>query len=157
MALAVQATTGVPVRASLETGSPDNVGTRNLQRVLTVILIIIALLIAATVIVVTALGLADSGPDLATLAAVGTPPRIRRLLTGWTALLVTFLGCLLGGAVGLVPAWGMLRLMQVLGSRDPIIVPWAPLVALLITAPLLAFAIGTLLPRSRLPVIARTE
>lgn len=157
VALAVQATTGVPVRASLETGSLDNVGARNLQRALTIILIIIALLIAATVIVVTALGLADSRPDLATLAAVGAPPRIRRLLTGWAALLVTFLGCLLGGAVGLVPAWGMLRLTQVLGSRDPIIVPWAPLVALLITVPLLAFAIGTLLPRSRLPMIARTE
>jgi len=158
LALALQAATGQPARATVETGSMPNVGDST-RTAMTVVLIILGFLIAGTIIVVTALGLADARADLATLAAVGAAPRVRRLITGCAAGLVTFLGCLLGGAIGLVPAWGLLRLLQIVSAPygDPIIVPWAVLVPSLIVIPLAAFVIGTLLPRSKLPMVARVE
>lgn len=158
LALAVEAATGDYVRVAVEPGTNLHAadGTR---QPLIALLIVVLLLAAGTVVVVTALGLADAKPDLATLAAVGAPPRIRRLLTGWTAGFVAFLGCLFGGAVGLVPAWGLLRLIQTIrrGFADPIVVPWSALAGALVAIPLIAAAIGTLLPRSRLPAVARTE
>lgn len=158
VALAVQAASGSYAQATVEPGRLIDPGDGTRQP-LTVLLLVIALLAAGTVIVVTALGLADARPDLATLAAVGAPPRIRRLTTGWSAAVVTVLGSAIGGAVGMVPAWGLLRLMQTIqrDHADPIVVPWAALAASLVAVPLIAYAIGALLPRSRLPMIARVE
>lgn len=158
LALALQAATGQSASATVETGRMPNVGDST-RSAMTVALIIIAFLIAGTIIVVTALGLADARTDLATLAAVGAPPRVRRLITGWTAGLVTLLGCLLGGAIGLVPAWGLLRLIQIVNAPygDPVIVPWAALIPSLVAIPLAAFAVGTLMPRSKLPMVTRIE
>jgi putative ABC transport system permease protein len=158
LAEAVEAATGSPASATVETEKPANAGAST-HSTMTILLIILGFLIAGTIVVVTALGLADARADLATLAAVGAPPRVRRLITGWTAGLVTLLGCLLGGAIGLVPAWGLLRLIQIINAPfgDPIIVPWVVLVPLLIAIPLAAFVIGTLMPRSKLPMVARIE
>ncbi len=158
LALALEAVTGTVARATLERGSMPRIGDST-RTAMTVLLIIIAFLIAGTIIVVTALGLADSRTDLATLAAVGAAPRIRRLVTGWTAGSMTLLGCLLGGVVGLVPAWGLLRTIQLVSAPygDPIVVPWVALVPLLVAVPLVAFVVGTLLLRSKLPIPVRRE
>lgn len=157
LALAIAAG-GVWAQATAETGHLVGAG-ESVRQPLTAVLVVIVLLAAGCVMVITALGLADARPDYATLAGIGAPPRIRRLTTGWTAATVTFLGCLVGGVIGLVPAWGILRLMQTIQRTfaDPIDVPWLPLAAVLIAAPLAAFTLGSLLPRSRLPMVARTD
>ena len=114
-------------------------------------------LIALTVTVLTALSIADARTDLATLGAVGAPGRLRRLLSGWSALLVTGVGCLFGAALGLLPAWGMIRLLQqvqtiaVVGMQ----IPWVPVVALVVGMPLVAFGLAALFTRGKLPMVQR--
>lgn len=144
--------------ARVEPGAPVDAGATT-RTAMTVMLLILGGLIAATIIVVTALGLSDARAPLATLAAVGAAPRIRRLMTGWTALTVGLLGCLVGGVVGLVPAWGILRLLQAVSgpSADHIVVPWASLLLALVVVPAVSFVIGALLTRSRLPLVARAD
>ena len=51
----------------------------------------------------TFLALSDARPDLATLSAVGATPRTRRGVAAAYALVVGFVGALLGAAVGLHP------------------------------------------------------
>lgn len=118
-----------------------------------------AVLIIGTVNVVTALGVSDARPDLATLSAVGAPAGIRRRLAGWSALLVTGIGCLLGGALGLVPAWGLRRLATNFGGSSHIgmVVPWVELALLAVGLPILAFVLATLFTRSRAPLVRRLD
>ena len=114
-----------------------------------------ALLIGLTMTVITALSLTDSRADLATLGAVGASGRVRRSLSGWSALLVTGLGCLLGGAAGVVPAWGLVRLQQLTGTftTSAFVVPWRELLTLGLGLPLAAYLVAGLLTRSRLPLL----
>ena len=51
----------------------------------------------------TFLALSDARPDLATLAAVGAAPRSRRGVAASYALVVGFVGALLGAVVGFIP------------------------------------------------------
>ena len=51
----------------------------------------------------TFLALSDARPDLATLSAVGATPRTRRGVAAAYALVVGFVGALLGAAVGFIP------------------------------------------------------
>ena len=51
----------------------------------------------------TFLALSDARPDLATLSAVGASPRTRRGVAAAYALVVGFVGALLGAAVGFIP------------------------------------------------------
>ena len=51
----------------------------------------------------TFLALSDARPDLATLAAVGASPRTRRGVAAAYALVVGFVGALMGAAVGFIP------------------------------------------------------
>ena len=115
-----------------------------------------ALLIGATMTVITALSVTDSRADLATLGAVGASGRVRRALSGWSALLVTALGCLLGCAAGLVPAWGLVRLQQLTGAftTSAFVVPWRELLVLGLGLPLAAYLVAGLLTRSRLPLVS---
>ncbi len=114
-----------------------------------------ALLIGATMTVITALTVTDSRGDLATLGAVGASGRVRRSMSGWSALLVTALGCLLGCAAGLVPAWGLVRLQRLTGafSSPLFVVPWRELLVLGLGLPMAAYLVAGLLTRSRLPLL----
>jgi putative ABC transport system permease protein len=96
----------------------------------------------------TALSLAESQNDMATLAAVGATRHNRRGIAASQALVVALCGCLLGLLVGLVPGIAITWPLTTQGwnpvtdqpfIQSPIIViPWLHLVAVCVGVPLLA-------------------
>jgi putative ABC transport system permease protein len=96
----------------------------------------------------TALSLAESQNDMATLAAVGATRHTRRRMAASQAWVVAACGCLLGVAVGMIPGiaitWplttqGVDRVTGQPITQSPIIIiPWLPLVAVCVAVPLLA-------------------
>ncbi|MFF0434975.1 FtsX-like permease family protein [Streptomyces sp. NPDC004327] len=137
-------------------------------------IVLIALTIFAGLVTIGAAGIAtglaqaDAEADLKTLAAVGAPPRVRRILSGFQCGVVAAMGVLLGSVAGVLPAMG-LRLtderqqlayyQEALdngwgGVTDgppevPIVVPWQTLAALLVFVPLGAALLAALVTRSR--------
>lgn len=119
----------------------------------------------------TFLALSDARPDLATLSAVGAAPRSRRGVAASYALVVGFVGAVLGALVGFVPGVAITypltsQNMGVCSSNaagmfecdtsGPFLdVPWLMILALVIVLPLLTSAIVGLTARSRLPLAAR--
>ena len=98
-----------------------------------------------------ALSAAEGRADLATLAAVGAPPRRRRALASAQALLVGGVGCALGVAVGAFVAYAA---RTTTGSPE-FVIPWANLAITAIAVPLLAVAVAALFTPSRLPLVRR--
>ncbi|MFE0919402.1 ABC transporter permease [Streptomyces nigra] len=118
--------------------------------------------------IATGLAQADAEADLKTLAAVGAPPRVRRMLSGFQCGVIAAMGVVLGSAAGVLPAVG-LRLTEEreqmrsyqealdqgwAGVGDappyvPIVVPWETLAALLVAVPLGAALLAALVTRSR--------
>ena len=98
-----------------------------------------------------ALSAAEGRADLATLAAVGAPPRRRRALAAAQALLVAGVGCALGVAFGVFVAY---TARATTGSPE-FVIPWANLGLTLIVVPLLAVAVAALFTPSRLPLVRR--
>jgi putative ABC transport system permease protein len=137
----------------------------------------LVLLVAAGVITLggtfTAVGLAavESRPDLATFAAVGAGPALRRRISAGQAGVIAGLGTVLGLASGTLVGWCLILLerpvpLWIAGDRpvdsnligDPlfeVIVPVLPLVGVGVGIPLLAVAVGYAATRSRLPVLRR--
>lgn len=119
----------------------------------------------------TFLALSDARPDLATLSAVGAAPRSRRGVAASYALVVGFVGAVLGALVGFVPGVAITypltsQNMGVCSSNasgmfecdtsGPFLdIPWLMILALVIVLPLLTSAIVGLAARSRLPLGAR--
>jgi putative ABC transport system permease protein len=101
--------------------------------------------------IATGLAAADSRPDLATLAAVGAAPRVRRLLAMAQAATIATMGSALGILAGLVPA------IAVVSARAeyPLTMPWGSLAAILAGVPLLAALLVGAVTRSRLPLERR--
>ena len=62
-----------------------------------------AVLMLGGTLTATFLALSDARPDLATLSAVGAAPRTRRGVAAAYALVVGFVGAVLGAAVGFIP------------------------------------------------------
>jgi putative ABC transport system permease protein len=98
-----------------------------------------------------ALSAAEGRADLATLGAVGAPPRRRRALAAAQALLVAGVGCALGVAFGTFVAYAA---RTTTGSPD-FVVPWANLGILMLAVPLLAVAVAAVFTPSRLPLARR--
>ncbi|MGW7292751.1 ABC transporter permease [Streptomyces xiamenensis] len=140
------------------------------------VLLIIAL--AATVIALGAAGIAtglaqaDSEADLATLAAVGAAPRIRRTLSGLQCGMIAAMGVVLGCVSGLIPAVGLLladykdRLdwwnQDIAAGWDPgerpelhLALPWETFGQLIVVVPLIALVFAALLTRSRVTLARR--
>ncbi len=134
--------------AIYETG-PDN--PENLAMVLIAAAAGFVTLIGVAISV--ALSAAEGRADLATLAAVGAPPRRRRALMAGQALLVGGLGCLLGVALGTFVAY---TARATTGSPE-LVVPWANLAVTAVGVPLLAAAVAALCTRSRLPMTRRLD
>jgi putative ABC transport system permease protein len=84
------------------------------------------------------LSMAESKPDLITLAAVGARPRTRRLLVANQAGVVALLGALQGVVAGLIPAWAILHAAH----NIPFVLPWTTIVITVVGIPTLAM-IGT--------------
>ncbi len=117
----------------------------------------------------TFLALSDARPDLATLAAVGAPPLVRRRVGAAYAGFIGLVGAALGVLVGLVPgiavtfpltstSWESPATRAADGSALPshfVDVPWLLVVAVVVLLPLLTAAVVGLASRSRLPMVAR--
>jgi putative ABC transport system permease protein len=118
----------------------------------------------------TFLALSDARPDLATLSAVGASPRTRRGVAAAYALVVGFVGALMGAAVGFIPgiaitypltssSW-MPEGLDPRGNELPshfVDVPWLMVLGLVVVLPLLTALIVGLTARSRLPLVARLD
>lgn len=122
------------------------------------IVLLLAALAAAFVTLVgvaisVALSAAEGRADLATLAAVGAPPRRRRSLAAAQALMVGGLGCLLGLALGTFVAY---TLRATIGAPG-FVVPWQNLVAVGVVVPLLAVLVAAVCTPSRLPMVRRLD
>ncbi len=128
-----------------------------------------AVLMLGGTLTATFLALSDARPDLATLSAVGAAPRTRRGVAAAYALVVGFVGALLGAAVGFIPgiavtypltstAW--MPSVNAEGDALPshfIDIPWLMVAGLVVVLPLLTALIVGLTARSRLPLVARLD
>ncbi len=119
----------------------------------------------------TFLALSDARPDLATLAAVGAAPRSRRGVAASYALVVGFVGAVLGALVGFIPGVAITYpLTSMSGARctasasgiltceasGPYLdIPWLLILGLVVALPLLTALIVALSARSRLPLAGR--
>ena len=130
-----------------------------------------AVLMLGGTLTATFLALSDARPDLATLSAVGASPRTRRGVAAAYALVVGFVGALLGAAVGFIPGIAI-SLPADLGHSCPratwtrpgtrcpshfLDVPWLMVLGLVVVLPLLTALIVGLTARSRLPLVARLD
>lgn len=119
----------------------------------------------------TFLALSDARPDLATLAAVGAAPRSRRGVAASYALVVGFVGAVLGALVGFIPGVAITYPLTAssadfctaqdngplaCGPSGPFLdIPWLLIVGLVVALPLLTALVVGLTARSRLPLAAR--
>ncbi|WP_413451609.1 ABC transporter permease [Georgenia phoenicis] len=106
-----------------------------------------------------ALAQAETRPDLATLAAVGASPGIRRRIAAAQAGVLTLIGGVLGTGTGLLLAAVIVTAMRHEGGFiDPhwsLVVPWPAVAAIGLGVPLLAMGAAWLFTRSRLPMVRR--
>jgi putative ABC transport system permease protein len=99
------------------------------------------------------LSAAEGRADLATLAAIGAPPRRRRSLAAAQAWVLGQLGCLLGVGVGALYGY---TAHAAFGSPE-FEIPWRELASIVIVVPLFAGLLAWLLTRSRLPMVSRVD
>jgi putative ABC transport system permease protein len=122
-------------------------------------LFLLGILAAATVVTLlgvaisVSLSAAEGRADLATLAAIGAPPRRRRSLAAAQAWVLGQLGCLLGVGVGALYGY---TAHAAFGSPH-FAVPWAELGGIVVVVPLFAGLLAWLLTRSRLPMVSRID
>jgi putative ABC transport system permease protein len=120
---------------------------------------LLGLLGAATVVTLlgvaisVSLSAAEGRADLATLAAVGAPPRRRRNLAAAQAWVLGQLGCLLGVGVGSLYGY---TAHAAFGSPT-FVVPWQEIGGIVVVVPLFAGLLAALLTRSRLPMVRRVD
>jgi putative ABC transport system permease protein len=118
-------------------------GYQNPRSLILLILFSVAgLLVLIASLISTALSLAESQNDMATLAAVGATRRTRRGVAAAQALVVAACGALLGVAVGITPGIASTWPLTSHGSPPTIAIPWLPLAAVCLGAPLLAAALA---------------
>ncbi|MDX2972490.1 ABC transporter permease [Kribbella solani] len=122
-------------------------------------LFLIGILGAATVVTLlgvaisVSLSAAEGRADLATLAAIGAPPRRRRSLAAAQAWVLGQLGCVLGVGVGALYGY---TAHAAFGSPH-FVIPWAEIAGIVIVVPLFAGLLAWLLTRSRLPMVSRID
>ncbi|MEV8436057.1 FtsX-like permease family protein [Actinosynnema sp. NPDC051121] len=133
-------------------GAPDG-------RPLTVLALVAAMVTIGASALATGLTAADSRADLATLAAVGASPRLRRMLSLSQSGVIAGLGSLLGAAAGVGTAVAVLTALNQRYADQwpapvpfPVTVPWVEVGVAVVVVPLVAMAGAGLLTRSRLPI-----
>ncbi|MER5862075.1 FtsX-like permease family protein [Kitasatospora sp. NPDC002040] len=138
--------------------------------------VVLGLAIAAAAVAIAAAAIAtglaatDTQGDLATLAAVGAPPGVRRRLSGFQCAVVAGMGAVTGVLAGLVPAAAIQRVLNLgftggagssgslqVATAGPLVIPWAFLAALAVGLPLLSWLLAAGFTRSRVPLARRTE
>jgi putative ABC transport system permease protein len=105
-------------------------------------------------LMVTALALADGRSDIATLAAVGAPPRARRRIAAASAGYVSLLGCTVGAVSGLAAAWVLIPLLR---GAPTWVTPWQAVVGVIVGVPLVTTAAAYLFTRSRVEMVRRLD
>ena len=135
---------GVMAYADSGPGTPS-------EGILLALVAIAGLVTLAGVAISVALSAAEGRADLATLAAVGAPPRRRRALVAGQALLIAGLGSAAGLAAGAFVAF---TARATTGSPD-FVVPWLNLAEAGLAVPLLAVLVATAFTPSRLPLVRR--
>jgi putative ABC transport system permease protein len=134
-------------------------------------LLLLVILVASVVVAlgstlaVVALSAAEGRADVATLAAVGAAPRVRRRLAAAQAGVVAVLGTGLGCISGIVSGATLVLLSRdslrdvlpggVQAETWQIVMPWRDLGLLAVALPLLAVLAAAALTRSRLPMVRR--
>jgi putative ABC transport system permease protein len=119
------------------------------------LILLIAFLVAGLLVLIaslisTALSLAESQNDMATLAAVGATRHTRRGIAASQALVVAACGALLGVAVGMIPGIASTWPLTTRGSLPPTIaIPWLPLLAVCVGVPMLAAGLAWIAVRRR--------
>lgn len=124
-----------------------------------------ALLLLIVTLISTALSMAEQQADSGTLAAVGATRRTRRAFAAAQAMVVGFVGAVLGIAVGLVPGIAITYPLTVSYEYDAVTgvdhttgpylaIPWTPLLLVVLGVPLLAGALSALAIR-RAPAMTR--
>ncbi|MQW76944.1 FtsX-like permease family protein [Nocardioides sp. dk4132] len=123
-----------------------------------------AVLMLAGTLTATSLALSDARGDLATLAAVGAAPRLRRAVAASYALVVGLIGSVLGAAVGFVPGWAVSYPLTYAGRPEGsdlpdhfLDVPWLLIGAIVVGLPLLTAALVAATTRGRLPMVTRID
>jgi putative ABC transport system permease protein len=126
-----------------------------------VLLLVGGTLVLVATLTATGLAVADARPDHATLAAIGAPPRTRRLVAMGSAAVIGGTGALLGVLAGLAPgiavAYPLTSTDYGSGADPVVVVPWDMLAAVAVGVPLLAVVVTGLAVRSRLPMTARLD
>jgi putative ABC transport system permease protein len=118
--------------------------------VLLIAFLVAGLLVLIASLISTALSLAESQNDMATLAAVGATRRTRRGIAASQALVVATCGALLGVAVGMIPGIASTWPLTARGSLPPTIaIPWLPLIAVCVGVPILAAGLAWIAVRHR--------
>jgi putative ABC transport system permease protein len=138
---------GIRARIGRETGYDGSVAT-----LLLVLLLASSVVTIGGVAVATGLAAADGRDDVATLAAVGASPRVRRLLVGWQAGGVGLVGATVGIVAGVIPAYALLRAQ----GRTAMVVPWPTLLVTALAVPLVASVLCGAVVRNQLPIERRT-
>jgi putative ABC transport system permease protein len=172
--LEVTSPTGM-IPAETETALNEHLDTENTMYVergfqndawliLLILFSVAGLLVLIASLISTALSMAESQNDMATMAAVGATRRTRRGIAAGQALVVAAFGCLLGVAVGMIPGLAITWPLTTQGfdpvtsqqiTQAPIIViPWLHLVAVCVGVPLLAAGLAWLAVR-RHPQVTR--
>ena len=117
---------------------------------------------AVTVLVIAAsavsLGLSrvERRPDDATLTAVGSPPRVRRSVNAWQALVISGFGCVVGTVAGLMPVLGVVFILDGTGQEGLTFggVPWLWYAILALALPIAVALVSWLVP-PRTPDLTR--
>ncbi|WP_327679830.1 ABC transporter permease [Kitasatospora sp. NBC_00458] len=115
-----------------------------------------AVVVLGAAAVATGLAAADSRNDQATLAAVGAPPRIRRVQAGLQCVLIAGIGAVLGTVSGFVPAMGLLRAHGAGHSgAASFAAPWGVILLVTVVLPVVAGLGAAAFTGGRLPLARR--
>ncbi|WP_154792739.1 ABC transporter permease [Occultella kanbiaonis] len=117
----------------------------------------LAIALAATGLSV-GLAAAESRPDLATLAAIGASPGLRRKVAGAQAGVIAVIGAVVGVGTGLLLGYVLTLWQQTAGQWGTLwemSVPWPAVALLAVGLPALAIGGAMLLTRARLPMVRR--
>lgn len=153
---AVRSVLGANTQFEVERGYESNA-----RWVFLAIAIGFGLLVLIATLASTALSQAESRADSATLASLGAPARLRRLIVGSNAALVGLVGALLGVVVGAVPGIAVAYPLTTQSLTDGtqsaamISIPWQPLVVVVVAVPLLAGLLAGAVTRGRPPMTRR--
>lgn len=128
---------------------------------------IAAFVTLAAAAIATGLAVTDGEADLQTLAAVGAPPRVRRILAGSQATVTAALGAVLGSATGLVPAVALVEarahsfVESAADNGSPVhatsylAIPWWFLIGTIVVVPALAGLGAVAVTRSKVELRRR--